>query len=546
MRSARASSGYYRCPRHSRPGRRDDGNQRGKSTQGCDFRQGVRPTSRKAIEHDRLTSNLWRDRQLLATFSVTNLNNSGAGSLRQAIIAANRGPGPDVIDFQVAGTIMVRGSSLPSIHDAVTIDGSTAPSFAGSPVVTVDFHGFQGLRFAKGAGGSILRSLALVRAGGAGVTLDASNVTIQGNDIGLLADGTTLAGNHGDGVRINASSRGDLIGNSNPVSSINFYDANSVSMQPVSGWQGIRASSTSGQYLITGTSGDNGLLYEGPITGAGGTSYAVNYPGSIASSVYGPNDLGGGELQLVGTYRTGNDVVQGFLFQGTTADLTQSRNYRTIDYPGAQFTYVHSTMGGLAVGNADGPEANLPIGTGHAFLYNVAQSTIVTDIVYPGSTSTTAYGIWYNGGTSYTICGGYSTLAGSAGTIGRGYLVDYNAATGQFSHWASFDYPNGPVGQDFITHFEGISSTEKGVYTLSATRCRRGPATPPRARGSPSGAMPTGRSAPPPGLTSTTRASRDWPVPTRWPATRWSASSLAAAGRRRSRRRSTRPSSFPT
>lgn len=410
---------------------------------------------------------LLEDRQLLSTFDVTNLNNAGPGSLRQAIIESNRQRGTDVIDFQVAGTITVRGSALPSIRDTLTIDGSTAPSFAGSPVVTVDFHGFQGLQFARGADGSVLRSLALVRAGGAGITLNASHVTVQGNDIGLLANGNTLAGNRGDGVRINASSRGDLIGNSNPVSSISYYDASSVSMQPVSGWQGIRASSTPGQYLITGTSSSHGLLYEGPITGVGGTSYAVNVPGATTTSVYGPNNLGGGELQLVGSYKTGNSTVQGFLFQGTAAELSQSGNYRTIDYSGAKLTYVHSTMGGLAVGNADGPEGNLPIGTGHAFLYNIAQSSF-TDIVYPGSTSTTAYGIWYNGGTSYTICGGYSMVAGSSGTIGRAYLVNFDLATGQLSNWTTYDYPNGPVGQDFVTHFQGISSTAKGVYTLSA------------------------------------------------------------------------------
>src|SRR4029079_2371190 len=115
-------------------------------------------------------------------------------------------------------------------------------------------------------------------------------------------------------------------------------------------------------------------------------------------------------LRLVGSYKTGNDMVQGFLFQGTIADLAQSGNYRTINYPGAKFNYVHSTMGDLAVGNADGPEGNLPIGTGHAFLYDVARGTFLPDIVYPGSTSTTAYGIWHNGGTSYTICGGYTVL----------------------------------------------------------------------------------------------------------------------------------------
>ena len=89
-------------------------------------------------------------RELLATFTVTNLNNAGAGSLRQAIIDSNEQPGADTIDFDVAGTIRVGRTSLPAITDTVTIDGSTAPSFAGSPVVTVDFQGSKGLRFANG------------------------------------------------------------------------------------------------------------------------------------------------------------------------------------------------------------------------------------------------------------------------------------------------------------------------------------------------------------------------------------------------------------
>ena len=52
--------------------------------------------------------------------------------------------------------------------------------------------------------------------------------------------------------------------------------------------------------------------------------------------------------------------------------------------------------------------------------------------------------------------------------IGQAYMVDYNSATNQFSNWASFSYINGADGSNFHTHFEGISSRKKGVYTLSA------------------------------------------------------------------------------
>jgi hypothetical protein len=433
-------------------------------------------TRRPPLRSRRLTLEALEDRQLLSTFTVTNLHDSGAGSLRWAIVAANTRPGADTIDFGTAGTIRVGCTPLPALTGTVTIDGTSAPGFAGTPVVTVDFRGTRGLTFDVGSDGSTLSSLALVRAGTAGVTLNASFVTVQGNDIGILPNGQ-VAGNRGDGVRINASSHGDLIGRADPVSSITYDNADSVPTLPVSAWQGVRNGTTPGQYLLTGTSGANGLLYEGPISGVGGTSYAVNVPGATTSSVYGPNLLPNGEVQLVGSFKNGTGTVNGFLFQGTTADLAQAADYTTIDYPGAQYTYVHSTMDGLAVGNADGPEGNAPIGTGHAFLYNIALGTL-TDIVYPGATTTTAYGIWFNGGTSYTIVGGYSAPGESGNGLSHGYMVDYDLATGQYTHWTSFDAPNRAVGQDYITHFEGISSDEKGVYTLVADSVQTGSANP--------------------------------------------------------------------
>src|SRR5262249_37326760 len=152
--------------------------------------------------------------------------------------------------------------------------------------------------------------------------------------------------------------------------------------------------------------------------GAGGASYSVNYPGATTTSVYGPDLLKNGDLQLVGAYKTGDDVVHGFVFQGSTDDLTNADNYATIDYSGAKFNYVHSIAGDLAVGNADGPENKLPLGTGHAFLYDVKQHLFLPDIVFPGSLSTSAYGIWSNGGTSYTIAGGYSQVVGPGQPIG--------------------------------------------------------------------------------------------------------------------------------
>ena len=67
-----------------------------------------------------------------ATFTVTNTNNSGAGSLRQAVLDANAAAGADTIAFDTAGTFSVARtinlSSRISVTQGLTID---APGAAG-------------------------------------------------------------------------------------------------------------------------------------------------------------------------------------------------------------------------------------------------------------------------------------------------------------------------------------------------------------------------------------------------------------------------------
>ena len=60
------------------------------------------------------------------TFTVTNANDSGSGSLRQAITDANNNAGADMIDFNISGTgqkTITILSDLPGITETVTIEG---------------------------------------------------------------------------------------------------------------------------------------------------------------------------------------------------------------------------------------------------------------------------------------------------------------------------------------------------------------------------------------------------------------------------------------
>jgi hypothetical protein len=61
-------------------------------------------------------------------YFVSNTNDSGAGSLRQAILDANGNAGADTIKFSIPGDgphVITLATQLPGITQSVTIDGYT-------------------------------------------------------------------------------------------------------------------------------------------------------------------------------------------------------------------------------------------------------------------------------------------------------------------------------------------------------------------------------------------------------------------------------------
>ena len=280
-----------------------------------------------------------------------------------------------------------------------------------------------------------------------------------------------------------------------------FFYAGSGDFTDGFGLQGIKGGDMEGTFIITGTSNVNGVVYVGPVnhgftsSGSGtGAWYVMNVPSSFnaaSTSIYGPDNLGNNMVNLVGSYVSNGEGSPriGFFYTGpianTTADSSgftsyQGRNLQTGQL--AQFTYIHSVSGGqsnaLAVGNYGFQGEGNPFG--HAFIYNPANpAQPQIDITFPDTDKThTAYGIWYNGGTSYTISGGVGLPSGSSKygePLGSAYLMDYDSATGQFSHYQTYTYkPTGAdkkrfKGKTLITHFEGIWSNGEGLYKLPAT-----------------------------------------------------------------------------
>lgn len=135
--------------------------------------------------------------QPLSTFRVTNTDDGGPGSMRQAILDANADAGADAITFSIGSGVRTisPASRLPIITHAVTIDATTQPGFAGLPVIELNGGGRKSNGTIVQAGNSTVRGLAINRFDpGITFSVRGGNI-IEGNLIGTDVTGTVAQGN---------------------------------------------------------------------------------------------------------------------------------------------------------------------------------------------------------------------------------------------------------------------------------------------------------------------------------------------------------------
>ncbi len=152
-------------------------------------------------------------------FLVTNTDDSGAGSLRQAILDANAYTGPnDVIQFDITGSgvqSIVLQSALPTITDPVEIDGWSQPGWTTTPLIELN-----GTDAGGGACGLFIDTsncavlgLVIDSFGGSGIVIaGGSSNWIAGNYIGTNTSGTASSENGNFGVLINGGAKDNIIG----------------------------------------------------------------------------------------------------------------------------------------------------------------------------------------------------------------------------------------------------------------------------------------------------------------------------------------------
>ena len=155
----------------------------------------------------RLRFETLEERQLLATYVVSNTTDSGTGSLRQAILDSNASTARDTIAFSIASISksIEPKSGLPPITDPVTIDATTQPGYAGTPIVELSgkllSNGEYGLILKAGL--SEVRGFVINQFPGFGIHIEGRGQnSIESNYVGTDLTGQIAKGNGLSGIQI--------------------------------------------------------------------------------------------------------------------------------------------------------------------------------------------------------------------------------------------------------------------------------------------------------------------------------------------------------
>ncbi|HEY9285660.1 MAG TPA: Calx-beta domain-containing protein, partial [Pyrinomonadaceae bacterium] len=280
-----------------------------------------------------------------STLVVTNTNDGGAGSLRQAILDANAQAGAQTVTFQIAGA-GVRSiallSPLPAITEAVQIDGSTQPGYAGAPVVELNGAaagaGASGLVVA--AGNSTVRALVVNRFAANGIVLQTNGGnTVAGCYVGTDAAGAAALANGQIGILV--SSAGNTIGGTS-AGARNVVSGNGNAGILISG-AAATGNAVQGNYVGTDAAGTAAVAnaFNGVQINNSAGSNTVGGTGPAARNVISGNGLNGVSVQAAGNTVQGN-------FIGTKADgasaLANAANGLIVNNAGSNL------IGGTAAG----------------------------------------------------------------------------------------------------------------------------------------------------------------------------------------------------
>lgn len=421
---------------------------------------------------------------------VTNTSDSGAGSLRQAILDANASGSTSSIVFNIPTTdpgfngrwFTIRPTlPLPNItQDGTSIDGSTEAVFAGDtnpsgPEVELNGSlapGAPGLKLLSS--GNRINDLVVDgfvgSAGADGIGIghgsgigSGSNNVVTGSYIGLDPTGSTAVGNNqgvtiyaGTGNRIGgttAAERNVISGNAyNGVEILtngNVVEGNYVGTDASgtvaigNGQEGIGLEESAGENVIGGSSPGAGNVssanaHSGVWMAGSGNLVQGNYLGTDVTGTMRLGNAGDGvsvgrnspvgENRIIGNLAAGNG--NGVALRSSNDNVVQGNRLERNRMSGLTVGpgFAGPTSTGNLLGGAGPGEGNVVSGNGSVGIavQNGAQTTIEGNLVGTDASGNTAFG---NGFGGMIVNGSTDTLIGGT-TAGARNVISGNRGTG--------------------------------------------------------------------------------------------------------------------
>ena len=412
-----------------------------------------------------------------ATFTVTNINDSGAGSLRQAITDANAAGGADTIEFNIVGSgvhTIVPASALPQITGPTTIDGYTQPGAVANTngpelgtnaqlMIEIDGTNTGGLLtnailfFDANADGSTVRGLVLNRAGNAAANPISSairiagtdGVVIEGNFIGTNPAGNAALGNTFAGILLNLGPTNCTIGGTTPAARnlISGNDSYGISFGEDGGLGGT-GHLVAGNLIGTDASGGNPLPNAQAGIDVRTTTVNLTIGGTTAAhrNVVSGNLIYGIRFRT-GALGTGNVALGNYVGTNPAGDAPVPNGNYGISVESSASTLV----GGTAEGAGNLASGNNLVGIN---VFNGVDAIVYGNLVGTDATGTFAIANGLDGivvGTHGATIGGIDPGQGNtvAYNLGSGIEVQglTNALNGNTIRGNSI-YANGGIGID--------------------------------------------------------------------------------------------------
>ena len=426
---------------------------------------------------------------------VTNTNDAGAGSFRQAVKDANSDcSDPSYIIFNISGagvhTITLsssfNGSASPSesIITPMIIDGTTQPGYAGTPLIEINANNYwPPLYVRNGASGTTIKGLCINRSYNDGIIVEyINNCTIENCYIGTDPTGTIARANNGTGISFWSVSNKNYIIRNNLISGNtgwgigisngqidsvtitgNKIGTNAAGTSAIgNGGTGIGIGASSGSTIGgttaalrniisgngTGVTLGSGIKFIGNYIGTdiNGTSAIPNGTGvsMVANSTLGGTGAGEGNLVsgnsscgVVSTQYTGAKIIGNYIGVDVTGNVALGN--------GSHGIFLSGILGGnCTVGGSTAAERNVISGNGQAgidFRDWSANNKIYGNYIGVGADGATAVG---NGWHGIRMIQDSATGITSSNQIGgtnpsNGNIIANNGFTGIYNAGSKFN-----------------------------------------------------------------------------------------------------------